>query len=737
MEATKKHQFFPVLEMSCASCASSIESYLKHLNGVQFAQVNYATQELELAFDSSVITLEEIKKAVVDLGYDLVIQTQNSQSIVEEHERDAYMHLKRQTFWAAIFTFPVFIIGMFFMHWEPGRYISFFLSIPVIFFFGGHFYRSAWKKMRKRTANMDTLVALSTLVAFIFSVFNTFFPDFWHHKNVHPEVYYESATVIIVFVSLGKMLEEKAKNATSLALKKLMNLQPKRVIKFIDGKEVEVKYEDVLIGDVLLVKSGQQIPVDGVIETGASYVNESSITGESLPIYKEKESKVFAGTLNLEGSFTMSALKVGDQTVFAGIIRAVKAAQNSKAPVQKTVDKIASIFVPIVIVIALITLVVWTFSGVENAFSMGIMSAVSVLVIACPCALGLATPTAIMVGIGQGATHNLLIRNAEVLEKALEIDVVVLDKTGTITEGKPQVKQSYMQPDFAALGPIFLAMEKRSDHPLAQAINQFMKDSVTDIVDLEDFQTIRGKGIVAKFDGVTYFAGNQRLMEEFGVAVDSELKESLKQLEFTGHSMIYFGKEGQLLAYFGIADTIKESSKCAIDLLRSHHKEVYMLTGDNQGAAENVAKEVGIIHVQAQALPEDKAHFIEALQASGKKVAMIGDGINDSQAMALADSSIAMGKGSDIAMDVADVTIISSDLAMVPKLYELSRKTVQGVRQNLFWAFIYNLIGIPIAAGILFPFNGFLLSPMLAGGAMALSSVSVVLNSLRLNYIKF
>lgn len=730
----KVHRLIPVLEMSCTSCASSIESYLSATDGVEKATVNYATEELDLVFDDKQISMTKIHQAVKDLGYDLIIQDENVAETKAEKNQEAFNRLKKQTILAAIFTLPVFIIGMFMMDVPYVNYISFALSIPVIFIFGLHFFTSAWKKLWRGKANMDTLVALSTGIAFAVSTFNTFFPHFWHERSVHAPVYFESATVIIVFISLGKLLEEKAKNATSLALKKLMNLQPKSVIRLEDGQEVVIRYEQVRENDQLLVKSGQQIPVDGKVMSGNSHINESSITGESLPVSKSPGDNLFAGTLNQEGSLVMLAEKVGNETVLAGIIQAVKSAQNSKAPVQKLVDKIAGIFVPIVIGIALLTYLVWIFSGVENAYSMGMLNAVSVLVIACPCALGLATPTAIMVGMGKGASNNLLIRNAEVLEKALDIDTIVLDKTGTITEGKPAVKYmtSGLTPEEKA---ILKAMEQRSDHPLSEAITAYLETELTNVPELSDYRNESGKGVTARIQDVTYFAGNIALTSHFS-ADTSSFEAEIKTWQQEGNTLVYFGREGHLSGVLAIADKVKETSCAAIEALKQEGRNVYMLTGDSADAAMVVAEEVGITEVKAGVLPDQKAGFIQELKKQGKTVAMVGDGVNDSQAMVLADLSIAMGKGSDIAMDVADVTIVSSDLNLISSLFHLSRATVNGIRQNLFWAFFYNVIGIPIAAGILYPFNGFLLNPMIAAAAMAFSSVSVVLNSLRLNRVK-
>lgn len=728
-----QHRILPVLEMSCASCAMSIETYLTATPGISKATVNYATEELVVDFDDTIIDLVTIKKHVVDLGYDLVVTTENSTEVKEEKASEAFARLKRNTIWAAIFTLPVFTIGMFFMSMPYGSYISFLLSIPVVFYFGGHFFVSAWKKLLKRTANMDTLVALSTGIAFMVSSINTFFPHLFHHTGHHAPIYFESATVIIVFISIGKLLEERAKNATSIALKSLMNLQPKVVIRLINGKQEEIPYADVKVNDLLLVKAGQQVPVDGKVLSGISHVNESTITGESLPVVKEAGAGLFAGTLNQEGALTMRAEKVGETTVLAGIIQAVKSAQNSKAPVQKLVDQIASIFVPVVLGIALLTFLIWIFSGVENAYTMGMLSAVSVLVIACPCALGLATPTAIMVGIGKGASNNLLIRNAEVLERAMKIDVIVLDKTGTITQGRPQVMNHWVK--YYETIPAIKALELNTEHPLAKALASFYAKE-TNLPAIDGFKNVPGKGVQGKINGADYAIGNLKLMENEGVQWDNKTKQEFENWEQAGNTLIYVSKDQELIAAYGLADAVKDNAKQAISAMKQTGIEVVMLTGDNEKAARSIASQVGVETVISNVLPSEKAAYIEQVKKEGKHVAMVGDGVNDSQALVLADLSIAMGKGSDIAMDVADVTIVSSDLMRIISLFKLSKATVKGIKQNLFWAFIYNLIGIPIAAGILYSSFHFLMNPMLASAAMAFSSVSVVLNSLRLNQIK-
>jgi Cu2+-exporting ATPase len=730
---------FPVLEMTCAACAVSVESMLKSAAGVTDAGVNFANQSAWVQYDPAIATPQTLQQTVRSIGYDLVIDEANSQQIQEAAQQDHYNELKQRTIWASVLSLPVVIIGMFFMNMPYGNYISMALTLPVIGWFGRTFFINAWKQARHGKANMDTLVALSTGIAFLFSAFNTFDPGFWHARGIHPHVYYEAASVIIAFISLGKLLEERAKHNTSSAIKKLMGLQPKTVRVLQDGKEQELPVSEVLPGHIILVRPGEKLPVDGMVTTGSSFVDESMITGEPLPVQKEKDSKVFAGTVNQKGSFQFVAQKVGNDTMLAHIIKMVQEAQGSKAPVQKLVDKIAGIFVPVVIGISILTFIVWLIAGGDNAFTNALLTSVTVLVIACPCALGLATPTAIMVGIGKGAEHNILIKDAESLELAYKVNAIILDKTGTITEGKPVVAQMNWLPGKAsdpALKQILYSLEVQSEHPLAEAVINALKKEGIRAGALNNFESITAKGVTGVSGATRYYVGNKQLIDEHKLIVDKTLLQQAERLQQQAHTVIYFADQQQVLAIIAIADKIKTTSSKAIRQLMNRGIEVYMLTGDNEQTAAAVAAEAGITHYVASMLPAGKADFVKQLQAQNKVVAMVGDGINDSQALAQADVSIAMGKGSDIAMDVAKMTLITSDLQSIPKALLLSRKTVRTIRQNLFWAFIYNLIGIPLAAGVLYAVNGFLLNPMIAGAAMALSSVSVVTNSLRLKTIK-
>lgn len=734
-----KKEIFPVLEMTCAACAVSVESMLKSAKGVKQASVNFANQTASVEYDSTQATAQDLQQVVRSIGYDLVVDVEDPTAVQEEAQRKHYLEVKHRTIWASVLSLPVVIIGMFFMDMPYGNWISMVLAAPVVFYFGRNYFINTWKQARHGKSNMDTLVALSTGIAFAFSAFNTIYPDFWHARGIHAHVYYEAAAVIIAFISLGKLLEERAKSSTSSAIKKLMGLQPKTVRIIENGKEQEIPIASVRVGQVILVRPGEKIPVDGVVTSGSSYVDESMISGEPVPVEKGADQKVFAGTVNQKGSFQFKAEKVGGDTVLANIIKMVQQAQGSKAPVQKLADKVAGIFVPVVIGISIVTFAAWMLLGGDNAFTHALLASITVLVIACPCALGLATPTAIMVGVGKGAENNILIKDAESLELAHKVDAVILDKTGTITEGKPEVtsllwdaKES--QRDF--LQQVLYTIELQSEHPLAEAVIRHMRKDDVEPVEIEKFESITGRGVKALISGGQFLVGNKKLMEENNIEVAEGVEHHANDLRTLANTVVYFSNDQKVLAIIAIADQIKETSKKAVQTLQSNGIEVYMLTGDNKETAAAVAKQVGLKHFFAEVMPSEKADFAKKLQQEGKVVAMVGDGINDSHALAQADVSIAMGKGSDIAMDVAKMTLITSDLQSIPKALRLSSKTVMGIRQNLFWAFIYNLIGIPIAAGILYPVNGFLLDPMIAGAAMALSSVSVVSNSLRLKFIK-
>ena len=735
MKTTIKRQI-PVLQMGCASCANRIASTVQALNGIVSAEVNYASAMLSLEFLPKIITLSEVQKAVQDAGYDLFIEddTNDSETLASIQE-EKITTLKTKTIWALLLALPIVIIGMFFMEMPYANEIMWVLATPVVFGLGSRFFINAWKQARHRTANMDTLVALSTGVAYIFSVFNTLFPEYWHQKGLHGHVYFEAAAVVIAFILLGKWLEENAKSNTSTAIKKLMALQPNEVTLWLDNEQQKViPIAQVKVGDKLLVKPGERIAVDGVVISGDSYVDESMLSGEPIPVLKMANEKVWAGTLNQKGSLVFKAVQIGSETLLAHIVKTVQEAQGSKAPVQKKVDFIASIFVPVVMAIAVLAFVLWWTLGGENGFTQGILALVTVLVIACPCALGLATPTAIMVGVGKGAENGILIKDALSLELAQKIDTIVLDKTGTITEGKPKVTDELWSTVDSHLRSILLSIESQSEHPLAEAVVHYLQG--VPMVPITNFVSVTGQGVRAKVEGEEYFVGNPSFLKANQIKINEDFLQKSTIWEAEAKTVIGFANATNVLALLAISDEVKPTSVTAIRELEQMGIAVYMLTGDAEKAAQAMAAQTGITHYKGGVLPQQKADFIKELQAQGKTVAMVGDGINDSTALAQADVSIAMGKGSAIAMEVANMTLMTSDLHKIPQAIRLSKATVATIHQNLFWAFIYNVIGIPIAAGILFPFNGFLLNPMLAGAAMALSSVSVVSNSLRLKLKK-
>ena len=622
------------------------------------------------------------------------------------------------------------------------------LATVSIVFFGRDFYINAWRQARHGHANMDTLIALSTGVAYLFSVFNTLFPSVWTRAGLESHVYFESCAVIIAFILLGRLLEERAKYSTSSAIKKLAGLTPKRVTVLrqrpCNTEEcsglVEIGIDEVLVGDVVVVKPGEKIAVDGCVIEGESFVDESMLTGESIPVGKKEGDKVFAGTINQMGSFNFRAEKVGGETSLSQIIQLVREAQGSRAPSQRLADRIASVFVPAVMCIALLAFIIWNICGMatgNNYLVYSILTLVTVLVIACPCALGLATPTAIMVGIGKGAQNGILIKDAEALENFRKTDVVAMDKTGTLTAGKPEVTDEFWADEAEdpqkkkLLRSILGGMEALSQHPIAEAIAKVFPHG-----DVSGVENIPGMGAICSEAGERFLAGNLSLMKKEGTVIPDAMAKKAEEFESQAKSIVYFADNDKVVALIAVADKVKESSARAVRELKDMGIEVVMLSGDNERTAKAIASECGITRVMSSMLPSDKEAFIRQLQNEGKMVAMVGDGINDSAALARADVSIAMGHGSDIAMDAAKITLTGSDLRKLPSAVRLSQKTVNTVKMNLFWAFIYNIIAIPIAAGVLYPVNGFLLNPMIAGAAMAASSVCVVSNSLLLNFRK-
>lgn len=741
-------QIFPVTGLMCAHCALATERALKKLDGVEDAACNFATLEARVTYDPARVTPDDMAAAVKDAGYTLVVPRETEHDGKEGDadttdiamlRRADYQRAKRRTLLAGILTVPVMVLNMCFENAAPWVGIALWLMATcVVAVAGRQFFVGAWRQLRHATANMDTLVAISTGISYLLSVVILLRP---HAFGAERHFYFDSACGIIFFILVGKLLEARAKARTATSLKSLMGLRSKTTTLVTAEGERETAIENIRPGDLLRVKAGERIPVDGSVTDGASYVDESMLTGEPLPAYKEHGDKVYEGTLNGRGTLTFRAEKVGAETALARIIETVREAQNSKAPVQQMVDRVAAVFVPTVIAVALLTFALWHFLGTSayGGTPQALLRAVTVLVVACPCALGLATPTALMVGIGRAAEHGILIKDAESLEHACRIGILVLDKTGTVTEGRPTLRTA--ADGATPLGidnldalqrGILLALEKRSEHPLAKAVTEALSQDRE--VEIADFETLAGRGARGMHDGVTYVVGNAQLMYEAGIEV---------RVEEDGHgdTVIYYGRQttagGTLLATLFATDRVKATAAAAIADLQRQGIEVHLLSGDNQAATKAVADGVGITRAVGGVLPEQKADYIKSLKRlhdDGPQglVAMVGDGINDSGALAEAEVSIAMGSGTDVAMDVAQMTIVGSDPAKIGAAIRLSRKTRRILRENLFWAFVYNVTLIPLAAGALIPVCGFALPPMFAAAAMALSSLSVVTNSLRL-----
>ena len=727
MSSVKRN--FPVQGMGCAACVARVEGALKGAPGVCDASVSLASNSALVEFDNAVTTPEALRKAVQDAGYDLLTEGSEDEAEADaEAAREAsFRQLKQDTILAAALAALVMLIGMGFKDFPLKGFLLWALATPVVCWCGRRFFKAGFSAVRHGSANMDTLVALSVSISYLFSVFNLLFPGVWTSRGLQPHLYFESSTMIVAFILLGRLLEERAKHSTTAAIRGLMGLQAQ-------GAEVRP-------GELVLVKPGQRIGVDGVVADGASYVDESTLTGEPMPVVKQKGDRVYAGTFNQNGALNVVAEKVRGDTVLSAIIRMVRDAQGSKAPIQHLVDKIAAVFVPVIIGISILTLLAWIFLAPEDGVTLGLLAMVAVLVIACPCSLGLATPTAIIAGIGKAASQGILIKDAESLQVASRVDAIVMDKTGTLTEGKPSVVESVWDPSLALeadgvardLRDVLFSLEKQSDHPLAESVCASLRGC--NQLPVKEFEALLGRGICGTVEGTRYYVGNLDLLQTVmpeGVSISPLLEESLQLWMDQGYMVTLLFDAKRLYAVLALSDNLRDSAVQAVKVLQEHGLEVHMLTGDNEVSARRTALETGIHHVQAHVLPEDKVRYVAQLQAEGKKVAMVGDGINDSAALAQADLGIAMGSGSDIAIHAAQVTVVSSDLGKIRQLIRLSRKTVSVIRENLFWAFFYNLAAVPIAAGVLYPFTGWLLNPMIAAACMALSSICVVTNSLRL-----
>ncbi|MEL6928268.1 MAG: heavy metal translocating P-type ATPase [Cyanobacteria bacterium J06600_6] len=728
--------------MSCASCASNIEKIVKNVPGVAVCNVNFGMAQAAIEYDPTQINTRQIQDAIATAGYSSSKRSLDTPQ-AEEQNQSLERNLKLKIVFGSLVSL-VLIFGSlpmmtglnlpFIPRWLHNYWLQLLLTTPVQFWCGYGFYRGAVKAWQRQTATMDTLVALGVSAAYIYSLLTTIFPQFWLDRGLMPEVYYETAVVVITLILVGKWFEHRARGQTSVAIKQLIGLQAKTARIIQNGREISVPIDQVKTGDLILIRPGEKIPVDGKIISGHSSIDEGMVTGESIPVDKQPGDEVIGATINQTGSFKFQATKVGDDTVLAQIVQLVQDAQGSKAPIQRLADRVTGWFVPVVLAIAIITLIIWL--AIARNASFALMTTMSVLVIACPCALGLATPTSVMVGTGKGAEKGILIKSAASLELAHQLQTIVLDKTGTITQGKPSVtdyqpvgsSNSWQAPELLAL---VAAVETRSEHVLARAIVDYAYSQSLNIPECQDFRAIAGSGVEGTVGDRLLQIGTQRWMSELGIktATISTIQDNW---ENAAKTVVLIAVNGALAGIIAIADQVKPSSRHAIAALRNLDLEVVMLTGDNQKTAEAIARQVGIVRVAAEVRPAQKAAKIAELQQEGKTVAMVGDGINDAPALAQADIGIAIGTGTDIAIAASDITLISGELEGIVTAIELSKATINNIRQNLFFAFIYNVIGIPLAAGILYPFFGWLLNPMIAGGAMALSSVSVVTNALRL-----
>jgi Cu+-exporting ATPase len=704
--------------MHCQSCAILIDNSLKNGKGVASSNVNFATETATVEFDPEQTSEEKLMGIIRSRGYDAEVRKQ-----LDLENRGEIRRLRALFILSAVLSVPVLVLSMFLMNVLPYQdYLVWLLATPVQFLVGYEFYRGTWGALKNRTADMDTLIALGTSAAYFFSVYSLFFfPG--------GGLFFETSAMLITLVILGRLLETIAKGRTNEAIKKLVGLSPRVATVIRKGKEMSIPIDEVLRDDVLLVKPGEKIPVDGTILDGNSSIDESMVTGESIPVEKVKGDTVTGGTINKFGSFRFIATRVGADTTLSRIIRLIEDAQGSKAPIQRFADRVSARFVPAVILISLVTFISW-FVLLGSPLSFSLVASVAVLVIACPCALGLATPTAIMVGTGKGASSGILIKGGEALETAHKVGHIIFDKTGTITKGEPEVtKVVGLNPTEREVLSLSASLEKGSEHPLAEAI--IRKARKSKLRPVKGFRALSGHGVTGKIAGKTYFLGNSSLMKKQGIDI-SPVREALLDLEEKGMTVMVLSDSRKPLGIIAVADTIKETSRESVSMLKTLGIRTYMITGDNERTARAIASQVGVDEFFAEVLPEDKAGHVKKLQSNGGKVAMVGDGINDAPAIAQADIGIAMGSGTDVAMETGDIVLMRNDLLDVPRAMKLSRITMGKIRQNMFWALFYNILGIPIAAGVLYPFTGWLLSPVIAGAAMAMSSVSVVTNSLLL-----
>lgn len=745
-DVKKERITIPIQGMSCASCVNRIEKAIRDLRGVIQVSVNLATEKATVEYLSGIVSLNDFKKLIEALGYKILELKEEDLVEKEKALREKELDRLRIKF---IIGGLLFISILFMMYGagilekrlgisrEINFFIQFLFASPVQFWAGWQFYVGFWKAARHKTSDMNTLIALGTSAAYFYSLIITFFPHWIMVNGLMLDVYFDTSSAIIVLILLGRFLEAKAKGRASEAIKKLIGLQPKTARVIRSGNEVNIPIGEVIPGDIIIVRPGERIPVDGLVREGYSTVDESMITGESLPVEKRVGDRVIGATINKTGTFKFEAERVGKDTVLAQIINLVKEAQGSKPPIARMADVIASYFVPIVMAIAIFTFAIWFFWGPNPSTTFAFLNFISVLIIACPCALGLATPTSVMVGTGKAAENGILVRSAEALEVTHKLNTIILDKTGTLTKGEPSVTDIIPFGEYERNEILTLAasVEKVSEHPLGLAVVKKAKEEDLNLIDPEYFESLTGYGVEAKINGRTILIGNDRLMEDKGIVLN-HLIEKAKDLSNQGKTPIFLAVDQRLCGVIAIADTLKENSKTAIEMLKDIGLEVVMITGDNERTAKAIASQIGIKRVLAEVLPEKKVEEVKRLQLEGKKIGMVGDGINDAPALSQADVGIAIGTGTDIAMESADIILMSGDLKGIVTAIALSKATIRNIKQNLFWAFAYNSILIPVAAGILYPFFGILLNPIFAAGAMAFSSVTVVLNALRLKRFK-
>lgn len=718
---------FDIRGMTCSACSSRVEKVLNRQEGIQQATVNLATETAVVTYYPGIVSEEDIVAKVKNLGYEASKkkERQGKESVEDQELR----RMKRTLIVSALLATPLLLtmlehlFGLSLPAFLMNPWFQFALATPIQFIVGWTFYVGAYRSLRSKSANMDVLVVMGTSAAYFYSIYEGMKDVV--HPGYEPHLYFETSAMLITLILFGKYLEKKAKGRTKEALSSLLALQAKEARRLVDGKEELIPLKEVQVGDVLLIKPGEKIPVDGVVLRGSTTVDESMLTGESMPVKKTVDDEVIGATMNRNGTIEMLAQKVGEATALASIIQAVEEAQGSKAPIQRMADKISGVFVPIVLGIALVTFIVWYFFVTPYEFEPALITSIAVLVIACPCALGLATPTSVMVGTGKAAEHGILFKGGEHLERTHEIDTIVFDKTGTITRGRPEVTDVGGDRELLQL---VASVEAGSEHPLAEAIVAYALEQGIENLPVTDFQAVPGKGVQAEVDGRKVLVGSRRFLQEHGIEIEAE-EEKVYELEASGKSVVLAGVDGECLGYIAVADRVKDTAEEAIRKLKEAGFDLYILTGDNERTARAVGREVGIDQVLAEVLPEDKAKKVEELQAQGKKVAMVGDGINDAPALATADIGIAIGTGTEVAIEAGDVTILGGELLLIPKALKISHETLKNIRQNLFWAFAYNSAGIPIAAAGL-------LAPWIAGAAMAFSSVSVVTNSLRLKRVK-